>query len=167
MTSGWHHHGDYESVIYVLTGALRMEFGPGGGHTLEAGPGDFLFVPKGAVHRESNPTGDVAEILVFLWMPRILSRYSIPWVIGFSLLFLLLTAVFLAAGFLHWACWLPLPVVVALWVFVVSFFRDPERKIPADPRALLSPAETMLITSLMMSTTHWAIATAWSTASPR
>jgi PPP family 3-phenylpropionic acid transporter len=28
----------------------------------------------------------IAEILVFLWMPRILSRYSIPSVIGFSLL---------------------------------------------------------------------------------
>lgn len=28
----------------------------------------------------------IAEILVFLWMPRILARYSIPTVIGFSLL---------------------------------------------------------------------------------
>ena len=28
----------------------------------------------------------IAEILVFLWMPRILARYSIPAVIGFSLL---------------------------------------------------------------------------------
>ncbi|MFI7402188.1 hypothetical protein ACIBW9_17225 [Streptomyces sp. NPDC049541] len=28
MTSGRHHHGEHESVIYVLTGALRMEFGP-------------------------------------------------------------------------------------------------------------------------------------------
>jgi uncharacterized RmlC-like cupin family protein len=65
MTSGWHHHGDYESVIYVLSGALRMEFGPGGGDTVEAGPGDYVFVPKGTVHRESNPTDDVAEILVF------------------------------------------------------------------------------------------------------
>jgi uncharacterized RmlC-like cupin family protein len=30
MISGWHHHGDHESVIYVLSGALRMEFGSGG-----------------------------------------------------------------------------------------------------------------------------------------
>jgi uncharacterized RmlC-like cupin family protein len=65
MMSGWHHHGEYESVIYVLTGALRMEFGPGGADTVEAGPGDFVFVPRGAVHRESNPTGEVAEIIVF------------------------------------------------------------------------------------------------------
>jgi hypothetical protein len=28
MVSGWHHHGEYETTIYVLTGALLMEFGP-------------------------------------------------------------------------------------------------------------------------------------------
>jgi uncharacterized RmlC-like cupin family protein len=64
MVSGWHHHGEFESVIYVLTGALRMEFGPGGSQTLDAGPGDFLYVPKGAVHRESNPTSEPADIIV-------------------------------------------------------------------------------------------------------
>ena len=64
MTSGWHHHGDYETVIYVLTGAFRMEFGPGGQQTVEAVPGDFLFVPRGAVHRESNPTSVPADIIV-------------------------------------------------------------------------------------------------------
>lgn len=64
MVSGWHHHGDYESVIYVLTGALTMEFGPNGAHTVEAGPGDFVYVPKHAVHRESNPATVPADILV-------------------------------------------------------------------------------------------------------
>ena len=64
MTSGWHHHGDYETVIFVLTGALKMEFGPGGSQTVEAAPGDFLFVPRGAVHRESNPTSGPADIIV-------------------------------------------------------------------------------------------------------
>jgi uncharacterized RmlC-like cupin family protein len=29
--SGWHHHGEYESTIYVLTGSMRMEFGPTAG----------------------------------------------------------------------------------------------------------------------------------------
>jgi uncharacterized RmlC-like cupin family protein len=56
MISGWHHHGEYESVIYVLAGRLRMESGPGGGSVVEAGPGDFLFVPRGSIHREGNPT---------------------------------------------------------------------------------------------------------------
>ena len=40
VVSGWHHHGEYESVIYVLTGALRMESGPGGTSVVDAGPGD-------------------------------------------------------------------------------------------------------------------------------
>ncbi|MER6420032.1 cupin domain-containing protein [Streptomyces sp. NPDC001137] len=62
--SGWHHHGEHESVIYVLTGALRMEFGPDGSRTVEAGPGDFIYVPKGAVHRESNPSAEPADIIV-------------------------------------------------------------------------------------------------------
>jgi uncharacterized RmlC-like cupin family protein len=55
MVSGWHHHGAYESVIYVLTGRLRMESGSGGTSVVEAGPGDFLLVPRGAIHREGNP----------------------------------------------------------------------------------------------------------------
>jgi uncharacterized RmlC-like cupin family protein len=64
VISGWHHHGEYESVIYVLTGALKMEFGPRGSNTVEAGPGDFVYVPKGAVHRESNPSAEPADIVV-------------------------------------------------------------------------------------------------------
>lgn len=64
MVSGWHHHGDHQSVIYVLTGALRMEFGPGGTQTVQAGPGDFVLVPERAVHRESNPSPEPAEVIV-------------------------------------------------------------------------------------------------------
>ena len=64
MVSGWHHHGEYETTIYVLTGSLRMEFGPDGSSTLDAGPGDFVYVPKGAVHRESNPSAEPADIVV-------------------------------------------------------------------------------------------------------
>jgi uncharacterized RmlC-like cupin family protein len=63
-TSGWHHHGDYDSSIYVLSGALRMEFGPGGEVVVDAGPGDFVFVPKGAIHREGNPTDDESHLVV-------------------------------------------------------------------------------------------------------
>jgi uncharacterized RmlC-like cupin family protein len=65
MVSGWHHHGEYDSVIYVLTGVMKMESGPGGTETLEAGAGDFLHVPPGAVHRESNPAAREARIVVF------------------------------------------------------------------------------------------------------
>ena len=64
MLSGWHHHGSYESTIYVMTGALRMEFGPAGSEALEAGPGDFLYVAAGAIHRESNPSAAESRIIV-------------------------------------------------------------------------------------------------------
>jgi uncharacterized RmlC-like cupin family protein len=64
MVSGWHHHGEYESTIYVLTGGLRMEFGPAGEESFEAGPGDFVFVGKQVVHRESNPSTEQGTIVV-------------------------------------------------------------------------------------------------------
>jgi uncharacterized RmlC-like cupin family protein len=64
MVSGWHHHGAYETSIYVLSGGLKMEFGPEGGRTLEAGPGDFLYVAPGAIHREGNPTDAESHIIV-------------------------------------------------------------------------------------------------------
>jgi uncharacterized RmlC-like cupin family protein len=64
MVSGWHHHGEYESTIYVLTGVLRMEFGAQGGTSFDAGPGDFVFVGKQLVHRESNPSTEPATIVV-------------------------------------------------------------------------------------------------------
>ena len=64
MVSGWHHHGSYETTIYVLTGGLRMEFGPAGARTIEAGPGDFVYVAPGAIHRESNPTKGESQIVV-------------------------------------------------------------------------------------------------------
>jgi uncharacterized RmlC-like cupin family protein len=64
MVSGWHHHGQYETTIYVLTGTLRMESGPDGSDTVEAGPGDFVYIPRGVVHRESNPSAEPADIVV-------------------------------------------------------------------------------------------------------
>src|SRR5437763_16943534 len=50
--SGWHHHGAYETSIYVAAGELRMQSGPGGDDVIDAKPGDFLHVPAGAIHRE-------------------------------------------------------------------------------------------------------------------
>ena len=52
--SGWHHHGDYESFIYVVSGQVRLESGRDGRDVQDAGPGDVIHVPKGAIHRESN-----------------------------------------------------------------------------------------------------------------
>lgn len=64
MTSGWHHHGDYDTAIYILSGSLRMESGPGGTDMLEARAGDFVFVPKGVIHREANPGDTESHVVV-------------------------------------------------------------------------------------------------------
>ena len=64
MTSAWHHHGDYETSIFVAKGTLRMESGPGGSEVIDAEPGDFLHVPKGAIHRESNRGETESHLIV-------------------------------------------------------------------------------------------------------
>ena len=61
VISGWHHHGTHETSIHVLKGSLRMEFAGG---AFEAKQGDFIHVPAGAVHRESNP-GSEPNLAVF------------------------------------------------------------------------------------------------------
>ena len=61
--SGWHHHGDHETSLYVVAGRMRLESGAGGAHVVEAGPGEFVHVPAGVVHRESNP-GDTTSTAV-------------------------------------------------------------------------------------------------------
>ena len=56
--SGWHHHGEHNTVGRVLSGTLRFEFGSGGNESVEVGPGDYFVVPPGVVHREGNPGAD-------------------------------------------------------------------------------------------------------------
>lgn len=62
--SGWHHHGDYDTYIYVQSGELRLEFGPGGEKVVEAAPGDFAHVPKHVIHREVNPADEEGAIIL-------------------------------------------------------------------------------------------------------
>src|SRR5205807_702577 len=60
----------------------------------------------------------------------------------FSLLFLTTALLFGAAAVrLHGVFWVAVGAVLALWAFVISFFRDPPRTIPADPDAFVSPAD--------------------------
>jgi len=58
-----------------------------------------------------------------------------------ALFFVLSAAVVLLAILIH--PWLLLLLLLTLtpWLFVVSFFRDPERVIPTEPDALISPAD--------------------------
>ena len=52
--TGAHHHGELESVIYVVRGKARMRWGERLEFTAEAGPGDFIYVPPFVPHQEIN-----------------------------------------------------------------------------------------------------------------
>jgi uncharacterized RmlC-like cupin family protein len=52
--TGAHHHGELESVIYVVSGRARMRWGARLEFTAEAGPGAFIFVPPHVPHQELN-----------------------------------------------------------------------------------------------------------------
>jgi uncharacterized RmlC-like cupin family protein len=63
--SGWHHHGAWDTIAYVITGEVRLEYGPGGQSLAHACPGDHLFIPKGEIHRESNPANLEQTLAIF------------------------------------------------------------------------------------------------------
>ena len=56
--TGAHHHGELESVIYVIRGKARMRWGEQLEYVAEAGPGDFIFVPPFVPHQEINADPD-------------------------------------------------------------------------------------------------------------
>jgi uncharacterized RmlC-like cupin family protein len=56
--TGAHHHGELESVIYVVKGRARMRWGERLEFTAEAGPGDFIYVPPYVPHQEINSSTD-------------------------------------------------------------------------------------------------------------
>jgi uncharacterized RmlC-like cupin family protein len=56
--TGPHHHGELESVIYVVSGRARMRWGERLEFTAEAGPGDFIYVPPFVPHQEINASPD-------------------------------------------------------------------------------------------------------------
>lgn len=56
--TGAHHHGDLESVIYVVSGKARMRWGEQLEFVAEAGPGDFIYVPPYVPHQEINASTD-------------------------------------------------------------------------------------------------------------
>ncbi len=79
----------------------------------------------------------------FQWRNQLgLARPGLAEVVCFSLLFAVIGAASGLAGTLyHWLFYIPLVLVLPLWGFVISFFRDPQRVIPSEPAALVSPAD--------------------------
>ena len=56
--TGAHHHGELESVIFVVKGRARMRWGDQLEFTASAGPGDFIYVPPYVPHQEINASSD-------------------------------------------------------------------------------------------------------------
>lgn len=54
LRTGVHHHGDSETALYVVSGVGRWWIGDRLDDPIEAGPGDFLFIPPNVVHWEEN-----------------------------------------------------------------------------------------------------------------
>lgn len=57
--TGPHHHGDLESVIYVVRGVARLRWGDKLEFMAEAAAGDFIYVPPYVPHQEINGREDV------------------------------------------------------------------------------------------------------------
>ena len=51
MPSQWHHHADYDSVMFMIHGEIRVDWGADGGNSFTMGPGDFAYFKRGAIHR--------------------------------------------------------------------------------------------------------------------
>lgn len=52
--TGAHHHGEQDSIIYIVSGRARMRWGERLEFVAEAGPGDFIYVPPFVPHQEIN-----------------------------------------------------------------------------------------------------------------
>lgn len=64
--TGAHHHGELESVIYVISGRARMRWGDNLEYFAEAEAGDFIYVPPFVPHQEINASPDEALLCVLV-----------------------------------------------------------------------------------------------------
>ncbi len=53
--SNWHHHSTRNLYGFVVSGRLRLEYGPNGEEVAHLELGDFFHIPPGLVHRDVNP----------------------------------------------------------------------------------------------------------------
>jgi len=78
--TGPHHHGELETVIYVVRGRARFRWGDRLEFVGEAGPGDFVFVPPYLPHQELNARADepVEAVIVRSGQEPIVVNLDIP-----------------------------------------------------------------------------------------
>ncbi|MBV9988555.1 MAG: cupin domain-containing protein [Chitinophagaceae bacterium] len=58
-----HYHEHFDETVYGLKGAATFTIG---GKTIEIGPGDSYFIPRGTVHGFANKSSDTIEFLAFV-----------------------------------------------------------------------------------------------------
>lgn len=56
--TGIHHHGEQDTVVYVLEGEACVRWGNLGEYSATVGVGDFLHVPSWLPHQELNPSNE-------------------------------------------------------------------------------------------------------------
>jgi uncharacterized RmlC-like cupin family protein len=54
--TGIHHHGEQDTIVYVLEGIANVRWGQRGEYSVMVKPGDFLHVPPWIPHQEINPS---------------------------------------------------------------------------------------------------------------
>ncbi len=62
--TGIHHHGEQDTVVYVLEGEACVRWGDFGEYSATVRAGDFLHVPSWLPHQELNPSTEHP----FLWV---------------------------------------------------------------------------------------------------
>ena len=86
-----HHHGELESIIYVISGRARMRWGEQLEFFAEAGSGDFIYVPPFVPHQEINADpneplmcivvrSDQDPVVVNLDLPTVEQPEEVYWV---------------------------------------------------------------------------------------
>jgi uncharacterized RmlC-like cupin family protein len=78
--TGAHHHGDLETVLYVVKGRARFRWGENLEFVEAAGPGDFIYVPPYVPHQEINadPANPVECVVVRSGQEPIVVNLDIP-----------------------------------------------------------------------------------------
>jgi len=78
--TGAHHHGEVETVLYIIRGRARMRWGDNLEFMEEAGPGDFIYVPPFVPHQEINARRDepVEAVVVRSGQEPVVVNLDIP-----------------------------------------------------------------------------------------
>ena len=64
VASGKHHHGELETVIYVVSGHGQIRWGDNLEFSESVEPGDFIYVPPFVPHQEINPSDEPSQWVI-------------------------------------------------------------------------------------------------------